>query len=378
MFSQHKKVGLPAGPLAEPITVWRRGRGKTHLLADCQPGVNAEQVAPWDLTDKERCRNCCVPRNLPHQHWRTALSNALNAWSAVDRNDTALRDETEPPAHLNRAYARRHRLRVLGELMFDTSELARCRRTPALADWYDGVLAERQHALLEQLTNTLPMFRESDWHLRLGVVTALLAAAAPLPEGIDLPEGLKHFGHAADDLLEGLRWAWLKTAGHPDRDALATAALRNIRAMSFDLLQRGEYGAKDVAYQCADRLITDYETATRVAPMLVRLEPGQVPNSALLRQRHIGASLAQASHCQDLSDGTGTLLVLPATVVELISPGRTAYGTDSPGLLLDVFGPVLDTDDESVFAAAALLHCEVAGEWEHAPEALNMARLAHV
>lgn len=67
MFREYRALGLPPGPLAEPLTAYRVPGGKLHLRPGCRDGLEPVSIAPWDVSLKQMCALC--DRDHPHDWW---------------------------------------------------------------------------------------------------------------------------------------------------------------------------------------------------------------------------------------------------------------------------------------------------------------------
>jgi hypothetical protein len=407
-YSYYAEVGLPPGPLAEPVTLWRVGHGKLHLTSSCRDRLEPVQVILWETETDDYCSKCGGRQAWLPEHIVSRLNQMSSLLRRIRAVEDALALDVEHGHFSQFVHIGAQSLQQLSTLPGNASSGV---TDPDLLQWVDDTLRPRLQLCLDIARTQVPFLTTDDWDVRYAVALLFKRSIDDLPPKRRERDHQVVGKNAYQDVVEGIREAWFRSASTPSRAQLAQAGLGAVTAKSLaavsltsldqlkvdpmeeappllanellaDYLQRLLARSMDselthIAYSLADQLLDRYATATAEADVLVRWEAPLDYTEWASRSPLVGALLGAGSFYQYIPDYEAALVAVPPAVASALRPPGTysRFKTDNTTTLL-TFGPVEPHDSHEMFAMAHRL--SVGEDPYEAPAALEIARLTHV
>lgn len=378
MFDHLVEAGLPAGPFAAPVPMYRVGRGKLHVSPHCRPNARLVDVVLWTTSYRQLCEECVLRVDLPHYDlW--AARHVLNQELAGLRDPSTTTALGVEATYLPKAFW--SKLHTVIRLKDEVDSDARLTRfDDELELWRQSVFLPKAREALAVLLDEFAAFSSADWPLRFAAIKPFEFGhlpskhiAGPTPGRALAPSKADH--QLVAELRNGLLHLWFTTVEVPSHDELAAAA----RAAVTQKWQ-STYTSESAACDMACTLLDSYKTATARGDVVFewRLSPATKFTSPELPPGL--RSLLLSSRLQQPTED-GFIVVTPRAVVDalpdltdLTDLKRGGLDRHVPRWSGAIYGPSTTEDTDAVLVAAAALR---RGGMPHR-EALEMSRLAAV
>jgi hypothetical protein len=374
MFDHLVTTGVPAGPFAIPVPMYRVGSGKLHARPNCRSNAELVNVILWTTPHRQLCERCVDQDTLPHKDaWRDRNHLSREAARLVTTSTTT--DLSVDATYLSYAlWSKLDMLVGLRDVIDSEAWLTHVapRLDDELEQWRQSVYLPSARAALGVLVDEFTQFGKPTWPLRFAAITPFgfgplptHHVAGPTPSKRLRPFSADH--QLVAELRNGLLYRWFTADDVPGHAELAAAALAAVTQP-----WRSTYTPASAASDLASTLLKSYDAATAIGEVVYEWTlPPKSQHVARELPRGLLALLSTSRVRHPLKDGA--IVIASRAVIDALphleSPTWNHHVLPSTGA---IYGPATTDETNAIVLAAAALQ---RGGMPHR-EALEMARLA--